>query len=133
MNEKQRNEPNAHTDEIVRRVIGAAIEVYRNLGSGFLESVYETALAIELNYRNIPFKRQYEMDVKYRDVIVGQGRLDFLIDGCLVVELKAIKAFDPIHYAQVISYLKATDCQLGLLINFNVQLLKSGLKRVIYS
>lgn len=73
------------------------------------------------------------MNVMYKGEIVGENRLDLLVDRCLIVELKAIEKFSPIHYAQVISYLKSTSCQLGLLINFNVRMLKSGIKRVIYS
>lgn len=132
-NMKKYQEPDEYTDQTARNVIGAAIEVHKALGPGFLESVYESALAVELKHRNIPFKQQYEVGVTYRGEIVGHGRLDFFVDHCLVVELKAIERFEPIHYAQVISYLKVTGCHLGLLLNFNVQKMTSGLKRVVYS
>jgi GxxExxY protein len=129
--ESRRREPDKEVDEIVRKVIGAAIEVHRHLGPGYLESVYEEALAVELNLRGIPFVRQKAIAVNYKGYPVGEGRLDFLIDGVLVVELKAVEAFIPVHTAQVLSYLKATGLQLGLLINFNVSILKEGIQRVV--
>jgi len=114
-------------------IIGAAIEVHRVLGPGYLESVYEEALAVELNLRGVAFERQKGMSVDYKGHAVGEGRLDLLVDGCLIVELKAVEALAPIHTSQVISYLKATQLPLGLLINFNVPLLKEGIKRIILS
>lgn len=125
-------EPSAELDELANRFIGAAIEVHTTLGAGFLESVYEQALVIELTERGIPFERQKPVQLKYKNAIVGDARLDFLIDQQLVVELKAVDALHPIHHAQVINYLKATGFQLGLLINFNVVQLKiGGIKRII--
>jgi len=126
-------EPNADVDEVARRVIGAAIEVHRHLGPGFLESVYEEALCVELGLREIPFDRQQPIGVEYKGHSVGQGRLDLLVRGKLLVELKAVDRLAPIHTAQVISYLKATRLHLGLLINFNVPLLKDGIRRIIWS
>jgi GxxExxY protein len=114
-------------------VIGAALEVHRSLGPGFLESVYEEALCIELGLREIAFQRQVPVAVEYKGHAVGEGRLDLLVAGRLVVELKAVESILPVHQAQVISYLKATGHQLGLLINFNVPVLKSGIKRIILS
>jgi GxxExxY protein len=128
-----RREPDKKTDELAKAVIGAAIEVHRILGPGYLESVYEEALAVELKLRGIPFERQKSMGVDYKGHAVGEGRLDLLVDGCLIVELKTVESLAPIHSAQVISYLKATQLPLGLLINFNVPLLKDGLKRIILS
>ncbi len=116
---------------LARNVIGAAIAVHRALGPGFLESVYEEALCIELDHQNIPYKRQHPVAVNYRDRSVGEGRLDLLVGEKLIVELKAIEAIAPIHMAQVISYLKTTGYNLGLLINFNVPVLKDGIKRII--
>ena len=124
-------EPDALTDDLAHRVIGAAIEVHRHLGPGYLESVYEEALALELGLRGIAFERQKPIGVAYKGHAVGESRLDLLVGGCLVVELKAVEALAPIHQAQVISYLKATGLKLGLLINFNVPVLKSGIRRVI--
>ncbi|MEO1288067.1 MAG: GxxExxY protein [Chloroflexota bacterium] len=113
------------------QVIGAAIEVHRQLGLGFLESVYEDALCIELGLRDIPHERQYPVHVLYKGHAVGEGRIDILVDGCLIIELKAVEKLSPVHKAQVISYIKATQLELGLLINFNESVLKAGIKRVI--
>ncbi|HNT75686.1 MAG TPA: GxxExxY protein [Anaerolineae bacterium] len=126
-------EPSAEADALARQVIGAAIEVHRYLGVGYLESVYEEALCVELQLQGIPFERQKAIAVEYKGHSVGEGRLDLLVGGCLVVELKTVEAFAPIHQAQVISYLKATGLQLGLLINFHVPVLKDGIRRVVLS
>ncbi len=127
------SEPSGELDHLARRVIGAAINVHRELGPGFLETVYEKALAIELEVQHIAHIRQYPVNVLYRDQNVGEGRLDFLIENCLIVELKAVDELHAIHTAQVISYLKATHLKLGLLINFNETALKNGIKRVVYN
>jgi GxxExxY protein len=126
-------EPDKEVDDLARQVIGAAIEVHRHLGPGYLESVYEEALAIELDLRGLPFERQKPIGVDYKGHVVGQGRLDLLVGDRLIVELKAVDTFAPIHRAQVISYLKATGLHLGLLINFNVQLLRDGVQRIVLS
>ncbi|MFH0882360.1 MAG: GxxExxY protein [bacterium] len=126
-----RKEPGEKIDALAHAVIGAAIEVHRVLGPGYLESVYEEALAVELELRGIRFERQKGMSVDYKGHAVGEGRLDLLVDGCLLVELKTVESFAPIHSAQVMSYLKAMQLPLGLLINFNVPLLKNGIKRII--
>ena len=125
-------EPDQKTDEMARAVIGAAIEVHRQLGPGFLESLYEEALGMELENRQIPFERQKEISVLYQGRQIGAQRVDFLVGQSLIVELKAVKALAEIHKAQVISYLKATHLSLGLLINFNVPVLKDGIKRIVY-
>jgi GxxExxY protein len=129
----ERREPSKKLDQLVHDVIGAAIEVHRMLGPGFLESVYEEALCVELKLRGIPFERQVNHGVDYKGHHVGDGRLDLLIDKTLIVELKAVEELVPIHTAQVISYLKGTGYRLGLLINFNVPVLKEGIRRVILS
>jgi GxxExxY protein len=103
------------------------------LGPGFLESVFEEALCVELRLRDVPFARQVGVAVGYKGQTVGENRLDFLVGGCLIVELKAVESLLPIHSAQVLSYLKATRMQLALLINFNVPILKAGIKRVVLS
>lgn len=120
----------AQIEEASNKVIGAAIEVHRHLGPGYLESVYEEALAAELTLRAIPFARQVVFGLDYKGHVIGEGRLDFMVDGCLIVELKAVEALAPIHTAQCISYLKANQKRLALLINFNVSVLKDGIKRV---
>lgn len=127
------SEPAAEVDELARAVIGAAIEVHRTLGPGYGEAVYEEALAIEMHLRGIPFARQYPVRVVYKEHQVGEGRVDFLVGGSLVVELKVADSLSQVHKAQVLSYLKATDNHLGLLINFNVALLRDGLQRVVLS
>jgi GxxExxY protein len=120
-------------DELAHEVIGAALEVHRLLGPGYIEAVYEQALCIELGLRGIPFARQHVVQVRYKGHMVGEGRLDLLIGNSLVVELKAADRIDPVYTAQLLSYLKATGFQLGLLINFNVPILKTGIRRVILS
>ncbi len=127
------NEPSKELDYFVHNVIGAAIEVHRLLGPGFLESVYKEALSIELKLRGIPFTRQVVVGVNYKDHIVGKGKLDLLIGGQLIVELKAVEVLAPIHSAQLLSYLKTTGCHLGLLINFNTAILRNGIRRIILS
>jgi GxxExxY protein len=129
----QIKEPSPELDGLAKSVIDAAIEVHRQLGPGFLESVYEEALAVELTVREILFERQKSVAVSYKGRVVGDGRIDLLVGGELLVELKAAEALAPIHKAQVISYLKATGLQLGLLINFNVPVLRSGIQRVVLS
>ena len=124
-------EPGAVLDQLANAVIGMAIEVHRVLGPGYLESVYAAAMEIELRYRNVSFEAQRSIAVEYKGHSVGEGRIDLLIENQLVVELKAVERLLPIHRAQVISYLKATGCQLGLLINFNEEVLRTGVKRVV--
>ncbi|WP_025321611.1 GxxExxY protein [Deferrisoma camini] len=118
-------------NRLTEAVIGAAIEVHRHLGPGYLESVYEEALGIELDLRGIPHQRQVPVSVDYKGRSVGEGRLDLLVGDRLVVELKAVEALAPIHHAQVISYLKATGSPVGLLLNFNVPSMKEGIRRVV--
>jgi GxxExxY protein len=126
-------EPDKKVDALAHAVIGAAIEVHRNLGPGFLESVYEEALCIELADAGISFERQKEICVLYKGREIGKDRIDLLAGRMLIVELKAVVEIAEIHKAQVISYLKATGLPLGLLINFNVPILKNGIQRVIYT
>ena len=126
-------EPDEELDRLAHDVVDAAITVHRELGPGFLESVYEEALCVELKMRGMEFVRQLPVPVLYKDHEVGEGRLDLLVEDVLVVEVKAVESLAPVHSAQVISYLKATRHQLGLLINFNTPLLKDGLKRIIFS
>ena len=119
-------------NEWSNRIIGAGIEVHSQLGPGLLESVYEHALAYEFTLRSIPFERQKPLPVVYKDVRLDCGfRLDFLVDGLVVVEIKAVDALIPVHEAQVITYLKLTGCKLGLLLNFNVKLFKYGIQRIV--
>jgi GxxExxY protein len=126
-------EPDERLDGLARAVVDSALEVHRVLGPGFAESVYEEALAVELGRRNIPFKRQIALTVKYKGFRVGEGRVDLLVGGELVVELKSVEQLAAVHVAQLISYLKAFDRPLGLLITFNVKLLRNGVRRVVLS
>lgn len=126
-------EPDERLDGLARAVVDAALEVHRLLGPGFAESVYEGALAVELSRRAIPFERQIPLTVKYKGFCVGEGRVDLLVGGDLIVELKSVEQLASVHVAQVISYLKALDHSLGLLITFNVRLLRSGIRRVVLS
>ncbi|VTS04866.1 GxxExxY protein [Tuwongella immobilis] len=128
-----KQEPSEAVDRLASSVIGAAIEVHRVLGPGYLEKVYEEALAIEFGLRGISCSRQHSIALTYKGHAIGEGRLDFLVGGELIVELKTVDALAEIHKAQVISYLKATGHILGLLINFHVPVLKDGIKRVVYS
>jgi len=126
-----KEEPDHELDLLANTAIGAAIEMHRHLGPGYLESIYEEALAIEFRLRNLPFERQHPIGVAYKNVVVGQSRLDFLVGLRLVVEIKAVEHLLPVHRAQVISYLKATNCRLGLLINFHEETLARGVKRIV--
>jgi GxxExxY protein len=128
-----RSEPSKEVDDLAHKVIGIAIEVHRVLGPGYLENVYEKAMRIEFESQKILFENQLKVQVAYKGQLIGQGRIDFLIGSLLPVELKAVSALLPVHQAQLISYLKMTNLQLGLLINFNVPLLKHGIKRVIFN
>ncbi|MEX0745053.1 MAG: GxxExxY protein [Phycisphaeraceae bacterium] len=118
-------------EALARDVIGAAIEVHRELGPGFPESSYERALSIELSSRNIRHACQHQLRVRYKGHDVGEGRIDLLVAEQLVVELKTVDSFCPIHGAQVVSYLRTTGLQLGLLLNFNTKVLKEGIRRII--
>ena len=126
-------EPGLELDALATAVIGAAIEVHRVLGPGYLESVYEEALSAEFGLNGIAFDRQKPFSLDYKSQKVGEGRMDFLVGGRLVVEIKAVEKLMPIHRAQVMSYLKATKGRLGLLINFNESILRDGIRRIIWS
>ncbi|MFN6513292.1 MAG: GxxExxY protein [Nostoc sp. CreGUA01] len=129
----KRREPSEEVDRLAYAVIGAAIEVHQVLGAGFLEEVYKEALIIEFLRRGIPHEFEKSVTVNYKGHEVGKGRLDFLVANCLILELKAVQNLAPIHEAQVLSYLKITNHPQALLINFNVPLLKDGIKRIILS
>jgi len=112
-----------------QRVIGAAIAVHSALGAGFVESIYQRAFEVELLARGIPFECQLRVPILYRGDLVGIHRLDLLVEGTLVVELKAVSSILECHLAQLRSYLKATDTRIGLLINFNAPVV--GVRRVV--
>jgi GxxExxY protein len=116
---------------LATRVLDAAFAVHRALGPGHLESVYELAMCAELAAQSIPYVRQVEHEIVYRGQVVGTYRTDLLIADRLIVELKAVDQLAEIHRAQLIAYLRATGITLGYLINFNVALLKDGIRRIV--
>ena len=119
-------------NRITQEVIAASIEVHRNLGPGLLESAYEACLVYELRDRGLVVEQQKPLPITYRDVAVEVGyRLDLLVEDTVVVELKSVERLEPIHQAQLLSYLKLSGYEIGLLINFNVRMLKNGIKRLI--
>ncbi len=118
--------------DLTERIIGAAIEVHRQLGPGLLESIYQVCLANELSLRGISFEQEKSVPIEYKGIHFDCGyRLDFLVEQKVVVELKAIDEVNNTHKAQLLTYLKITGCKVGLLINFNVPVLKEGIKRLI--
>ena len=119
-------------NEITKRVIGFAIGVHRGLGPGLLESAYEECLCYELNQGHVPFRRQVALPVLYKGVKLDCGyRMDLVVDDLVIVEIKAIEGLLPIHEAQLLTYLKISGKSVGLLINFNIPVLKLGLKRIV--
>lgn len=121
-------------NELTEQIIGAAIEVHRAPGPGLLESAYEECLCRELEIRGIAFERQRPLPVTYKGIRVECGyRLDLLVAGRVVVEIKAVESLDSIHQAQVLTYLRLGGWQVGLLINFNVPVLKQGVKRLVHN
>ena len=120
----------AHVNEIARDIIGAAIEVHRYLGPGLLESAYHRCLARELMVRSVPFQWEWPLPLEYKGMRLECGyRVDLLVAGSVVVEVKAIEAIAPVHEAQLLTYLRLGGWQVGLLINFNVVVLKNGIRR----
>lgn len=122
----------ARLNKLTEQVIGAAIEVHRNLGPGLLESAYETCLRYELQQRDLRFERQKPLPLVYKEIRLDHGyRVDLLVEQEIVVELKVIDRVAPVHEAQVLSYLRFSGCKIGLLLNFNIKLLKDGIHRFI--
>lgn len=119
-------------NKLTEQIIGAAIEVHRHLGPGLLESAYEACLAYELERLGLKVEKQKPLPLIYKDIRLDQGyRIDLLVADQVVVELKVVDALMPVHEAQMLSYLKLSGCKLGLLINFDVKLLKDGICRFI--
>ncbi len=117
-------------DQLTHSIIGAAMDVHSELGPGLLEHLYENALCIELARRNIRFVRQKRIIVEYRGQSVGDMVADLIVEERVIVELKSVKELAPIHEAQLITYLKLTSIMTGLLINFNVVALRTGVRRI---
>lgn len=121
---------NPHLNELTHETIGAAIEVHRTLGPGLLESSYRECLCRELSLRGVGFKREYGLPLQYKGVQLDCGyRIDILVAGLVVVEIKAVEKLAPVHDAQLLTYLRLGGWEVGLLINFNVVLLKDGIRR----
>lgn len=119
-------------NRVTGTIIGAAIDVHRALGAGLLESAYEACLAYELAERSLKVEQPKPLPLVYKAVRLDCGyRLDLLVDDCVIVEVKSVDALEPVHTAQVLSYLKLSGCRVGLLINFNVQVLKRGIRRLV--
>ncbi|MBX7104461.1 MAG: GxxExxY protein [Gemmataceae bacterium] len=116
-------------EELSSLILAAAVEVHKSLGPGFLEPIYHRAMEVALEHRGVPFLTEKKVHIFFEGVEVGIHRLDLIIDSRIVVELKAIKAFEDIHFAQVRSYLKATGLHTGLLLNFNAPTL--AIKRIV--
>jgi GxxExxY protein len=118
-------------EDLMRETIGCAIDVHKSLGPGFLESIYRKAMCVELELRGISCETEVPVRVMYRAVEIPGQRLDLIVGGLIVVELKAVSVLDEVHRAQLISYLRTTGLRGGLLINFRVPVLVKGLKRVV--
>lgn len=119
-------------DQVATQVVDAAFQVHSTLGPGLLESVYELCLEHELTKRRLSVEKQVPLPVLYDNLYIEAGfKVDLLVDRCLIVELKAVETFLPVHTAQLLTYLKLSKCRLGLLINFNVPLIKDGIKRLV--
>lgn len=120
-------------NQITEKIIGCAIEVHKNIGQGLLESAYEECLSYELINNGLKINRQVAVPVIYKDIKLECGyRIDILVENTVIVELKSIEALAPIHEAQILTYMKFANKSIGLLINFNVTLLKNGIKRYKY-
>ena len=118
--------------ELTGIIIGAAMEVHKHWVLGLIESIYEKSLAVELEKRTIPFKRQLKLELNYKGVVLDEEfRLDLIIGDKVVVELKVVKELAPIFEAQLLTYMRLTECRVGLLMNFNVPVLKDGIKRLV--
>ncbi|MBI5816070.1 MAG: GxxExxY protein [Nitrospinae bacterium] len=118
--------------DLTETIISCAIEIHRCLGPGLLESAYEECLCYELSMRKIPFERQKHLPMEYKDIKLDCGyKLDIIVDGNVIVELKCVENILPIHEAQLLTYLKLSNIKVGLILNFHVALMKNGVKRMI--
>ncbi|HEY4415539.1 MAG TPA: GxxExxY protein [Verrucomicrobiae bacterium] len=118
-------------DPLTEKIIGCAIEVHRTLGPGLLESTYESALCIELRIAGLNFEQQLIVPITYKNQVIGEYRLDLVVEKLVIIELKSVERFDPVFEAQLLAYLKITGLKRGLLLNFNPRLLKDGIKRLM--
>jgi GxxExxY protein len=118
-------------DPLTDKIIGCAIEVHRRLGPGLLESIYESALCVELEVCGLRYERQIAFPMKYRDRLIGEFRVDLIVEHNVILELKSVERMDAVFDAQLLTYLRLTGIKKGLLINFNCRLLKDGIKRLV--
>lgn len=122
----------ARTEDVAREIVDAAIKIHKALGPGLLESVYEICLCHELALRDIPFRRQLPLPVVYEGIRLETGfRIDVLADDCVIAEIKTVECITPLHEAQVLTHLKLSGKRLGFLLNFNVPVMKQGIKRFV--
>jgi GxxExxY protein len=123
---------NLYERQLTDQIIGAAIEVHKSLGPGLLESAYLMCMARELDLRNIKFEKEFPLPVEYKGIKLNCGyRLDLLVEQKVIVELKSVEAIENVHKAQLLTYMKLIGCKVGILINFNVSLLKNGIVRLV--
>jgi len=118
-------------DPLTEKIIGCAIEVHRQLGPGLLESTHEAALGVELELQGLKFKRQVVYPISYKGRVIGEHRMDLIVENAVILEIKSVERHDPIFEAQLLTYLKIAGLRRGLLINFNSRLLKEGIKRFV--
>lgn len=119
-------------NELSYKIIGAAIEVHKNIGVGLLESAYETALAYELTKMGLNVEQQACLSLKYKEIIIENSyRIDLIVDNKVIIEVKSVVEMRPVFYSQILTYLKLTNIKLGLLINFNSPLIKDGIHRIV--
>lgn len=129
--QSHRGDVTPNHNAITQRIIGCAIEVHKALGSGLLQSVYDSALAIEFDHVRLRFTRQLQVPAVYRGRPIGHYRIDFVVEQAVVVEVKSVERFDPVFDSQVLTYMRVADVRLGLLLNFNSRLLVDGIRRFI--
>jgi GxxExxY protein len=129
----RRDEVDPELDRLTHEIIGAAIEVHRLLGHGLKEGMDGNALCREFDLRGVAYQREHCVEVAYKDAPIGLTRIDLIVEGKVIIELKACDSLNEIHRAQILCYLRLTKLSVGLLINFNVTILKDGVKRVVLS
>jgi GxxExxY protein len=121
----------AQSEHLIEKIIGSCIAVHSALGPGFLESVYSRAVAIDFDFEGVPYERERRVQVLYRGRPVCTYQLDLVVADCIVIEIKCVDRLAPVHYAQLLGYLRASKLRAGLLVNFNVALLRDGVKRIV--
>ena len=133
MSDLHRHTPPAQitNDPLTQKIIGCAIEVHRQLGPGLLEHIYEEGMVVELEIQGVRYKRQVKLPVLYKEKLIGEYRLDLIVEDAVVVEIKSVERHDPVFEAQLLTYMRLTNVRVGLLINFNSKLLKDGVKRYV--